>query len=158
MVRRCVVTAGAALLVLALALGGCSSGGGGSAAVNGCDNLAGTWNYTITQQGGSNCPLIDGIDFDGDGRADSSYSGTWQVVVNGQSVTISEEGELFAGTLTCDGANFSVTVRDTIEGVNVTLVIAGTFTSEDDAEGTATLTAGRGAVSCSLRYNFTFRR
>ncbi|CAN5897529.1 hypothetical protein BH20GEM1_BH20GEM1_03770 [soil metagenome] len=124
------------------------NGDGGGPASPGNLSVAGTW--TETSQIVSN-PC--GLELPG------SLTGTFQLTQSGTQLTVVDDGEaLGTGSLNLTTGDFTLSGTFTEDGVTVTIVQSGRFTSSTRYTAETILTVSDGAITCTIRTNDTGSR
>ena len=123
---------------------GCSGGGGGGGPIAPAPlQVSGTW--TETSQIVSNpCEL----------ELPGTLTGTFQLSQSGTQLTVSSEGEVVgSGSLNLTTGDFTLSGTDTIEGLTITVVQSGRFSSSTRYTAETVITITDGVVVCTLRTN-----
>jgi hypothetical protein len=134
-------------LWIGIAVLACNGNGGGPSSP---DNLsvAGTW--TETSQIVSN-PC--GLELPG------TLTGTVQLTQSGTQLTVVDDGEVLGtGSLNLTTGDFTLSGTFTDDGVTVTIVQSGRFSSSTRYTAETVLTVSDGTITCTIRTNDTGSR
>ena len=136
-------------LWVGLAVLACNGGSGGGGPVSPATlQVAGTW--TETSQIVSNpCEF----------ELPGSLTGTFQLTQSGTQLTVISEGEVVGtGSLNLTTGDFTLSGSSTFEGVTVTVVQSGRFSSSTRYTAETVITATDGVIVCTIRTNDTGSR
>jgi hypothetical protein len=140
-------TSHARYLWIGLAVFACSGGNGGGDPVSPATlNVAGTWSETVQI-------VFDPCGFDLD------LSGTFELSQSGTQLTVIDDGEVVGtGSLNLTTGDFTLSGSATSQGVTITVVQSGRFSSSTRFTAESVITITDGVITCIIRTNDTGSR